>query len=130
MIIKQLSSLYSVYTLQYCRVCFFCIIKLISFFFLAGHHKCRENWPENSEKFERTFNLFLDVILLVIPLLMLGATYSLITKTLWQDMRTENFGGSEMMATKRMDSCKYKSNIFSNSRYRKVPQGKYLKQLF
>uniref|UniRef100_A0A336LNY7 CSON009528 protein n=1 Tax=Culicoides sonorensis TaxID=179676 RepID=A0A336LNY7_CULSO len=56
-----------------------------------GHHKCRENWPDNSEKYERTFNLFLDVILLVLPLLMLGATYSLITKTLWQDMRTENY---------------------------------------
>ncbi|XP_037049844.1 cholecystokinin receptor type A-like [Bradysia coprophila] len=55
-----------------------------------GHHKCREYWPEGSEEYEKTFNLYLDVILLVIPLIMLGATYSLITKTLWQGMRDEN----------------------------------------
>lgn len=60
--------------------------------FLLGHHKCRENWPVHAEKYERAFNLFLDVILLVLPLLMLGATYSLITKTLWQDMRGDGFG--------------------------------------
>lgn len=62
--------------------------------FILGHHKCRENWPENSQKYERAFNLFLDVILLVLPLLMLAATYSLITKTLWQDMRTDNANGT------------------------------------
>lgn len=60
--------------------------------FYLGHHKCRENWPENSQKYERAFNLFLDVILLVLPLLMLAATYSLITKTLWQDMKTNSNG--------------------------------------
>lgn len=55
----------------------------------VGHHKCREDWPENSGHYERAFNLFLDGILLVVPLLMLGATYSLITRSLWVGMRTE-----------------------------------------
>lgn len=54
-----------------------------------GHHKCREDWPENSSNYERAYNLFLDGILLVVPLIMLAATYSLITQTLWQGMRTE-----------------------------------------
>lgn len=83
---------------------FFCFILIL------GHHKCRENWPEHSEKYERTFNLFLDVILLVLPLLMLGATYSLITKTLWQDMQTETFGsckGSSRISSTKICSSEY-----------------------
>lgn len=56
---------------------------------LLGHHKCRDVWPSNAKEYERAYNLFLDGILLVIPLIMLGATYSLITRSLWQGMRTE-----------------------------------------
>ncbi|GAB0099441.1 uncharacterized protein DMENIID0001_152990 [Sergentomyia squamirostris] len=52
-----------------------------------GHHKCREQWP--AKEYERMYNLFLDVFLFVLPLLVLGITYSLITQTLWQGMRTE-----------------------------------------
>lgn len=54
-----------------------------------GHHKCRERWPDESGDFERAYNIFLDVFLLVLPVLLQGATYSLITRTLWQGMRTE-----------------------------------------
>ncbi|KAK9695685.1 7 transmembrane receptor (rhodopsin family) [Popillia japonica] len=54
-----------------------------------GNHKCRENWP--SLDYERAYNLFLDVVLLVIPLLVLAVTYSLITRTLCKGMRTERF---------------------------------------
>lgn len=54
-----------------------------------GHHKCREQWPENSEDYERAFNLFLDVILLIFPLIMLSSAYFSITKTLWQGMALE-----------------------------------------
>lgn len=88
-----------------------------SFLFLSGHHKCRENWPAHAEKYERAFNLFLDVILLVLPLLMLGATYSLITKTLWQDMRGDGFGfcksNSDLTKTRVCSSellCSYLAN--------------------
>ncbi|KAK5644284.1 hypothetical protein RI129_008129 [Pyrocoelia pectoralis] len=52
-----------------------------------GHHKCRENWP--SLEFEQVYNILLDVILLVIPLLVLALTYSLITRTLWKGIRRE-----------------------------------------
>lgn len=59
-------------------------------FLFAGHHKCRDVWPTNAKDYERAYNLFLDGILLVIPLIMLGATYSLITRTLWQGMQAEH----------------------------------------
>ncbi|KAJ8922744.1 hypothetical protein NQ315_007779 [Exocentrus adspersus] len=52
-----------------------------------GNHKCRENWT--SLDYERAFNIFLDFVLLVIPLLVLAVTYSLITRTLWKGMKTE-----------------------------------------
>lgn len=55
----------------------------------VGHHKCREQWPEGSKNYERAFTFYLDGILLVVPLIMLAATYSLITKSLWQGMRAE-----------------------------------------
>ncbi|XP_071453171.1 cholecystokinin receptor type A-like [Hetaerina americana] len=52
-----------------------------------GHHKCRERWP--SLDFERAYNVLLDVVLLVLPLAILTATYSLITRTLRRGMRLE-----------------------------------------
>ncbi|CAH1160255.1 unnamed protein product, partial [Phaedon cochleariae] len=54
---------------------------------LAGNKKCREDWIHID--YERTYNIFLDVILLVIPLIVLGVTYSLITRTLCKGMRIE-----------------------------------------
>ncbi|XP_046394028.1 gastrin/cholecystokinin type B receptor-like [Ischnura elegans] len=52
-----------------------------------GHHKCRERWP--SLDIERAYNVLLDVVLLVLPLAILTATYSLITCTLRRGMRLE-----------------------------------------
>ncbi|XP_039432438.1 cholecystokinin receptor type A-like [Culex pipiens pallens] len=49
-----------------------------------GHHKCRELWFDRG--YERAYNLFLDVILLVLPLAILAVTYSLITRTLCRGM--------------------------------------------
>ncbi|KAK6618150.1 hypothetical protein RUM44_002601 [Polyplax serrata] len=49
-----------------------------------GHHKCRESWPNGD--YERAYNLFLDFLLLVIPLLVLGVTYYFIATTLWSDV--------------------------------------------
>ncbi|XP_063697591.1 cholecystokinin receptor type A-like [Culicoides brevitarsis] len=83
-----------------------------------GHHKCRENWPKNSEKYEQSFNLILDVMLLVIPLLMLGATYSLITRTLWQNMRTESCGsckGETSATTGQINSSTNVVEVFIKS---------------
>ncbi|XP_044729371.1 cholecystokinin receptor-like [Chrysoperla carnea] len=52
-----------------------------------GHHKCREDWP--SIDYERAFTLFLDIILLILPLLFLSVTYSLIVITLWKGFQNE-----------------------------------------
>lgn len=57
--------------------------------YLTGHKKCRELWPDEPVEYEKVFNIFLDMILLVLPLFVLGATYFMITKTLWQGIRTE-----------------------------------------
>lgn len=40
-------------------------------------------------EYEKVFNIFLDMILLVLPLFVLGATYFMITRTLWQGIQTE-----------------------------------------
>lgn len=54
-----------------------------------GHHKCREQWPDNTEDYERAFNLFLDMILLIFPLVLLSTAYFSITRTLWRGMNME-----------------------------------------
>jgi hypothetical protein len=58
-------------------------------FSFEGHKKCRELWPDEPIEYEKVFNIFLDMILLVVPLFVLGLTYFMITKTLWQGIRTE-----------------------------------------
>lgn len=54
-----------------------------------GHHKCREEWPVKPVEYEKVFNVFLDMLLLVVPLIVLGAAYFLISRTLWQSMDSE-----------------------------------------
>ncbi|CAG7719696.1 unnamed protein product [Allacma fusca] len=49
--------------------------------------KCREMWP-NPES-EKIFNLFLDFLLLLIPLCIMGMAYSLIVSKLWKGLRRE-----------------------------------------
>jgi len=53
----------------------------VSVFWRLGRHKCREEWPDG--KLERAYTVFLDVILLVLPLGIMTVNYSLITWTLW-----------------------------------------------
>ncbi|KAL0268934.1 UNVERIFIED_CONTAM: hypothetical protein PYX00_010709 [Menopon gallinae] len=50
-----------------------------------GRNKCRENWPGGC--YEKAYNLFLDMLLLVVPLLALLTTYYLIAATLWKDLK-------------------------------------------
>ncbi|XP_076273639.1 cholecystokinin receptor-like isoform X2 [Rhynchophorus ferrugineus] len=52
-----------------------------------GNHKCREDWI--SLEYEKAYNLFLDLILMVFPLAVLAVTYSLIIRTLWKGIKTE-----------------------------------------
>lgn len=48
----------------------------------TGRRKCREVWPD--ENLETGFTLFLDGILLVIPLFLMVAMYGLIVNHLWK----------------------------------------------
>lgn len=79
---------------------------IYSVFGILGHHKCRDEWPANAKEYERAYNLFLDGILLVIPLIMLAATYSLITRSLWQGMRAEH-SLKNHLSFDSGQSCKY-----------------------
>ncbi|KAH7954067.1 hypothetical protein HPB49_015319 [Dermacentor silvarum] len=55
---------------------------------LAGRQKCRELWP--SDEAEKVFNLYLDSVLLVLPLLIMIVVYAVITRTLCVGIRLEN----------------------------------------
>ncbi|XP_054269460.1 cholecystokinin receptor-like [Macrosteles quadrilineatus] len=78
-----------------------------------GHHKCREIWP--SRTMERVYNIFLDLFLLVLPLVGLMATYALIIHTLWKGMNLQNTG--QVIATTEIlrptSSMKIKSSTVS-----------------
>jgi hypothetical protein len=55
--------------------------------FVAGKHKCREEWPSKSS--ERAYNIFLDAMLLLVPLVIMTLAYSLIVSKLWKGLRRE-----------------------------------------
>ena len=63
------------------------LLSIISFFLLSGRFKCREEWPNASS--ERAYNLFLDVILLLVPLVIMTLAYSLIVSKLWKGLKHE-----------------------------------------
>lgn len=93
--------------LLYCL--FNIIFSCFSLSFLSGHHKCREQWTID---YERSFNIFLDLILLIFPLIMLSSAYFSITKTLWQNMTLEK-GGKRYAKSGHGDykhACKQKQN--------------------
>ncbi|XP_001991193.2 cholecystokinin receptor [Drosophila grimshawi] len=69
-----------------------------------GYCKCREQWPDQG--YERFYNLMLDLILLVLPLLVLCVAYILITRTLYVGMDAgkeprmpHSSGSAQAMAT-------------------------------
>ncbi|CAD7089687.1 unnamed protein product [Hermetia illucens] len=75
--------------------------------FAKRHHKCRELWPPDSKEYEKAFNIFLDIILLIIPVLVLTSTYTLISRTLWHGMRAER-------ASKKTQSTDNLMEVFIN----------------
>ncbi|XP_065092508.1 cholecystokinin receptor type A-like [Ochlerotatus camptorhynchus] len=84
---QTLSHAYRLIALIWCGSLFFMLpIAVLSKLIPTnqGHHKCRELWFDRG--YERAYNLLLDVILLVLPLLILAVTYSLITRTLCRGM--------------------------------------------
>lgn len=82
------------------------MILIISFILIQGHHKCREQWPHDSKGYERSFNILLDIVLLLVPLLLLASTYSLITKTLWKGMIAEKISRRQSKFDKKQ-ICKF-----------------------
>ncbi|CAO1385785.1 unnamed protein product [Diamesa serratosioi] len=80
-----------------------------------GHQKCREEWPNDTIEYEKVFNIFLDIILLVIPLFVLATTYSLITRTLWQGMRTEREFKKHLTSSTRNGPSKNSVEVYINS---------------
>lgn len=49
--------------------------------------KCRESWTSKSS--EQLYNLFLDIILLLIPLSIMSLAYFMIVDKLWKGLRRE-----------------------------------------
>lgn len=58
-----------------------------TYFPFTGRHKCRETWPTKFS--EKIFNLFLDAILLLVPLIIMSLAYSLIVSKLWKGLQRE-----------------------------------------
>ncbi|KAH8238381.1 hypothetical protein KR032_005246 [Drosophila birchii] len=61
-----------------------------------GYCKCRETWPDQG--YERFYNILLDFLLLVLPLLVLCVAYILITRTLYVGMAKDS-GRIQMQQT-------------------------------
>ncbi|CAL1279180.1 unnamed protein product [Larinioides sclopetarius] len=59
--------------------------------------KCRESWPSLTA--EKSFTVFLDIFLLILPLVLMTVTYSLIIRTLWQAM---------VMSTEETENSRHK----------------------
>ncbi|XP_055522386.1 uncharacterized protein LOC129716576 [Wyeomyia smithii] len=90
---------------------------------IKGHHKCRELWFDRG--YERAYNLFLDAILLVLPLAILAVTYSLITRNLCRGMphgfkRYEKTTGSCREHPREADSGLDRDNTRSRRRWRSL----------
>ena len=52
-----------------------------------GRHKCLEFWPNTT--LEKAYTVFLDLVLLLLPLLLMLVAYGLISRTLWKGMQLE-----------------------------------------
>lgn len=60
--------------------------RITSICFVIGY-KCREEWP--TKRSEQAYNLFLDGMLLLIPLIFMILAYSLIVNKLWKGLKKE-----------------------------------------
>nr|XP_037277152.1 cholecystokinin receptor type A-like isoform X3 [Rhipicephalus microplus] len=59
--------------------------------------KCREVWPDATS--ERVFNVYLDVTLFLLPLIIMSFVYSCICATLCHGMKLDNKTDEELMST-------------------------------
>lgn len=65
-----------------------------------GRKKCRDVWPNEPIEYEKMFTIFLDLFLLVVPLIVLTAAYFLISHTLWRSMDEEKIYIEQMPSMK------------------------------
>ncbi|XP_076636547.1 cholecystokinin receptor type A isoform X2 [Colletes latitarsis] len=84
----------------------------------GGRHKCREEWPGVGT--ERAYNLFLDGMLLLVPLIVMSLAYSLIAAELWRGLRQEMRQSSNCQRRLERTEC---SGILRNSSYEKNDGG-------
>ncbi|XP_073995805.1 cholecystokinin receptor-like isoform X2 [Rhodnius prolixus] len=89
----------------------------------GGHRKCRELWP--NEDIEKTYNLLLDFLLLVIPLIVMVTTYTLVAKTLWRVMKTQKPGNKMGLKDNRVT---WKQNSRGSPHLRRSNTEKALKK--
>lgn len=61
----------------------------MTLFKIKGRKKCRDVWPNEPIEYEKIFTIFLDFFLLIVPLIVLTAAYSMISRTLWRSMDEE-----------------------------------------
>lgn len=76
-----------------------------------GRKKCRDVWPNEPIEYEKMFTIFLDLFLLVVPLIVLTAAYFLISRTLWRSMDEEKIYIEQMPGMKCVkfyaESCSF-----------------------
>lgn len=71
---------------------------LFKFYYLfSGGRKCRELWPVEHVIYERIYNIFLDLILFMLPLIILCFAYFSIIKTLYQGIKNVSIPHSNSM---------------------------------
>lgn len=71
------------------------------YFYISGRHKCREVWP--GRRSEGAYIIFLDIVLLMIPLLIMSLAYSLIVLKLWKGLQRELKHSNSCLQTGKFD---------------------------
>ncbi|KAL7638965.1 UNVERIFIED_CONTAM: hypothetical protein RMT77_010499 [Armadillidium vulgare] len=86
----------------------------------SGRSKCREVWP--NQLGEQCFNMFLDVVLLIIPLFTMMTVYFRISRALWQHIISEREPNPTSNGHSSGECLKGGSLVYKNGHHRKVPQ--------
>ncbi|KAI0232513.1 Cholecystokinin receptor [Lamellibrachia satsuma] len=70
-----------------------------------GAHKCAEMWDDPT--LEKAYTIFLDLVLLIVPLSLMLIAYGWITYTLWRGIRLEIRNAQEMTSLKKLSEQEY-----------------------
>ncbi|CAH1777504.1 unnamed protein product [Owenia fusiformis] len=61
-----------------------------------GGYKCQEDWPQDLLYLKKAYTVFLDIVLLLVPLIIMVFAYSLISRRLWMGIKFEAKTSSEL----------------------------------